>query len=337
MAVLAAAAMAVLAAATLDRVIGEPPARFHPVVWLGKPVGYVDRAFTDSRLAGVAAAALLPVAFASVAAGVVIGGGLVGASAGSAAALPDQFGLVVATVLAALVLFVCTSLRMLVDVANDVIALSTDDLDAAREALLALAGRDASSLSAELVRSAAVESAAENLADGQIAPLIGFAVGAIAASYVGATELALPTAAATAAWVKGVNTLDSMLGYRSKPVGWAPARLDDVVMWVPARVAALLLSAVALAPGALRRARTWARIPNSPNSGWPMATMAAVLDVRLEKPATYTLNPNGSLPDAEQANRGVKVVDHAGWLAVVLGGLATAAAAGLASGVSVGV
>ncbi|MGZ0748653.1 adenosylcobinamide-phosphate synthase CbiB [Haloparvum sp. AD34] len=328
----AAAAMAVLAAATLDRVVGEPPARVHPVVWLGKPVGYVDHAFTDSRLAGVAAAVLLPVAFAGVAAGVV----LAGARAGTAALFPG-FGLAVATALAALVLFVCASLRMLVDVADDVIALSTDDLDAAREALLALAGRDASDLSAGLVRSAAVESAAENLADGHVAPLLGFAVGAAVAPLAGVPELALPTAAAAAAWVKGINTLDSMLGYRSKPVGWAPARLDDIVMWIPARVAALLIAVAALAPGALRRARSWARVPDSPNSGWPMATLAAVLDVRLEKPETYTLNPERSLPDAEQANRGVAVVDRAGWLAVVLAGLATAAAAGLTSGVSVAV
>ncbi len=325
--------MAVLAAATLDRVVGEPPARVHPVVWLGKPVGYVDRAFTDSRLAGVAAAVLLPVAFAGVAAGVV----LAGARAGTASPFSAGFGLAVATALAALVLFVCASLRMLVDVADDVIALSTDDLDAAREALLALAGREASDLSAGLVRSAAVESAAENLADGHVAPLLGFAVGAAVAPLAGVPELALPAAAAAAAWVKGVNTLDSMLGYRSKPVGWAPARLDDIVMWIPARVAALLIAVAALAPGALRRARTWARVPDSPNSGWPMATLATVLDVRLEKPETYTLNPERSLPDAEQANRGVAVVDRAGWLAVVLAGLATAAAAGLTSGVSVAV
>jgi adenosylcobinamide-phosphate synthase len=108
------------------------------------------------------------------------------------------------------------------------------------------AGRNASGLSAGEVRSAAVESAAENLADGLVAPLGAFAVLAPA-------SIALATGAA--AWVKAVNTLDSMLGYPSKPHGTASARLDDLVMWVPARASAIIIALAARRPAALTSAR----------------------------------------------------------------------------------
>jgi adenosylcobinamide-phosphate synthase len=137
------------------------------------------------------------------------------------------------------------------------------DLARAREAAPALVGRDLGALSPGELRSAAVESAAENLADGLVAPLLAFVLGA---------QFSLAAGAAAATCVKAVNTLDSMLGYRSKPVGRTSARLDDAVMWLPARASAVLLAVAGRDPGALVRARTWRRAPASPNSGWPMAT-----------------------------------------------------------------
>jgi adenosylcobinamide-phosphate synthase len=202
---------------------------------------------------------------------------------------------------------------MLVSAAREVVAASETDLDAARESLLALAGRDASALSAGELRSAAVESAAENLADGLVAPLLAFALGA---------QLSLALGVAAAAWVKGVNTLDSMLGYRSKPVGWASARLDDAVMWLPARLSALLVALARPAPRSLAAARRWARTPPSPNSGWPMATLAVALDVELTKPGVYTLNPDAELPTPDRATTGVRTVAVAGVLAFALAAVA---------------
>ena len=121
-------------------------------------------------------------------------------------------------------------------------------------------------------------------------------------------------ATAAAAWIKAVNTMDSMVGYRSKPVGWAAARLDDLVMWLPARLTALTLSAAARSPDPLVMGRRWAQTPASPNAGWPMATLAAVLDACLEKPGHYTLNAAAELPTAATAHRGVGIVTRAGWL-----------------------
>jgi adenosylcobinamide-phosphate synthase len=183
--------------------------------------------------------------------------------------------------------------------ARAVVADSATDVAAARAGLLALAGRDADALTPGQLRSAAVESAAENLADGLVAPLVAFAFAALAAAIAGLAPL--PVAAAAAAWVKAVNTMDSMLGYREKRVGTPAARLDDAVMWLPARLSALALAVTVADVRTLARARTWLDEVPSPNSGWPMGVVAAALEVRLAKPGIYVLNPDASLPDVAAA------------------------------------
>ena len=291
------ALVAVALAFGLDRLVGELPNRLHPVAWFGSLVGAADREWASSergqRLAGVAIAALLPLTAAAAAGLVVLAAGAVHPFVGAVAA--------------ALVLFTSTSLGMLLEATRTVVVATEADLEVAREALLALAGRDASELSAAEVRSAAVESAGENLADGLVAALLPFAILA---------PISLPAAAAVAAWVKAVNTLDSMLGYRTKSIGTASARLDDAVMWLPARVAAFSIALAAPDPRALWRARQWARVPASPNSGWPMTTLACALGVRLEKRDAYVLNPDAELPTIADGERAVGVVGRAGWLAV---------------------
>ncbi|RAW44931.1 CobD/CbiB family cobalamin biosynthesis protein [Halorubrum sp. 48-1-W] len=315
-----AAAGALALAAALDRTFSEPPAGLHPVAWLGRGVAGLDGRLPDSRSVGVALAFVAPLAFAALlATPVVVVGSRVPASAVPAAAT------------AGVVLFVCSSRRMLVAVARDVIDLADGDLETARHELRALAGRDAGDLSPAHVRSAAVESAAENLADGLIAPLSAFVLTATVAPIAGlSTTGGLAFAAGATAWVKGVNTLDSMLGYRDRRAGWAPARLDDGVMWLPARATALLIlvagwGATATGPLAgLGRTRSAALVPDSPNAGWPMGSLAAVLDVRLTKPGAYTLLPGSALPTTPEARRGVRIVSRAGWLGLGVAGVSLA-------------
>ena len=304
------ASLATLAiAVALDLALAEPPARVHPVALFGSVVGRFDRSWSRPRLVGVAVAVGLPIGVAAFAGGIV---------AAASFALPAFSALPV--LVAGTILFTTVSLRMLLATTAEVVELTETDPDAARESVRALAGRDATDLSPADLRSAAVESAAENLADGFVAPLGGFALGATVGLAVGGSEVALPLAAGVAAavWVKAVNTLDLMLGYRSKPVGWASARLDDAVMFLPARVTAGCLSVAAGSIEALRWAASWAGKPGSPNSGWPMATAAAALDVRLEKPGHYVLNPDASPPSVVDAERAVRLVGVSGGVAVAL-------------------
>ncbi|WP_410765586.1 adenosylcobinamide-phosphate synthase CbiB [Haloferax sp. DFSO60] len=292
------ATVAVALAAGLDHVVAEPPLRIHPVAWFGRLVARFDREWAHPIAVSMAIALVLPLFAAAVAASVVL-------SASSVAP-------VVGTLVAGLVLFSATSRRMLLDAATTVVAATEADLDTARFELRALAGRDASDLSAAELRSATVESAAENLADGLVGPLLAFSLVA---------PVSLAGAAGAAAWVKAVNTLDSMLGYQHKAVGTVPARLDDVVMWLPARVSAALLALVSGAPLALRESSRLARRPSSPNSGWPMATIAVLLDTRLEKPGNYRLDGGTELPDVATATRGIDIVSRAGLAAFALAGV----------------
>ncbi|WP_394298107.1 cobalamin biosynthesis protein [Halorubrum saccharovorum] len=150
-------------AVALDLALAEPPVRVHPVALFGSVAGRFDRSWSRPRLVGLAVAVVLPLVAAAVAGGIV-----------AVAALVDPF---LAVPVAGAILFATVSLRMLLATTAEVVSLTETDPDAARESIRALAGRDATDLSPADLRSAAVESAAENLADGFVAPLGGFALG----------------------------------------------------------------------------------------------------------------------------------------------------------------
>ncbi|RQH01442.1 adenosylcobinamide-phosphate synthase CbiB [Natrarchaeobius oligotrophus] len=293
---------------SLDLLVGEPRNAFHPVAWFGRLVSATDREWSaDERrqqLAGVAIAAGLPLVAAVAAGGLVL--------------LASNWSQLVGAVLAGVVLFLTISLRSLLELTDEVVRATDADVETARERVRGLVGRDASALSPAEVRSAAIESAAENLSDGLVAVLLPFAVLA---------PISLPLAAAVAAWIKAVNTLDSMLGYPSKPLGTASARLDDAVMWIPARVTAVAIAVAVVDVRSLFRARECARTPSSPNSGWPMATLAHVLSVRLTKPGAYALNPGADWPTVADGERAVTLVGLAAVVSVLIAAVLAAASA----------
>lgn len=284
--------LCVVVALALDATVGEAPESIHPVALFGRAIAPLDRGWPTPRVVGVVLALLAPASVAIAAWWAVT-------------TLQSLAGLI----LAALLLFSTISLRRLLASAREVIAVSETNIERARETIPALVGRNPASLSPGQLRSGAVESLAENLADGFVAPLSAFVLG---------SQLSLSVGVAAAVWVKAVNTLDSMLGYQAKPIGWASARLDDLVMWIPARLTAILVAAGGREPSALWRARRWQDSPPSPNSGWPMAALAAVLDVRLVKTGVYVLNPDAELPDVAGGNRAIRTIALAGALAGIV-------------------
>lgn len=265
------AAVLVLALA-IDLLAGEYPARLHPVVWMGGAISWLEaRAPVAGRLGpllyGTALALLLPAAFA--------GAALLLLRAGATA--PPWLSVA----LEALALKSTFAIRELGRTAARVAhALRAGHLDEARLGLRALCSRDPSALDAPRLAAAAVESVAENASDSAVAPLLAWAL------------LGLPGAVA----YRAVNTLDARIGYhgRYEWLGKAAARLDDLVNLVPARLTAALLLLAGLAGGAdagggLRILRRDARRTESPNAGWPMAAMAGLLGVELEKVGHYRL------------------------------------------------
>ncbi len=244
----------------LDAAFGEPRILWdrlpHPAVLMGRLVGWCDRRFNHGqslRLRGVL------VTLALLVTGLGIGWLI--------HALPDH-GVVEVITLAILL-----AQKSLVEHVRAVATALRRSVVEGRAAVAMIVGRDTGSMTGPDVARAAIESAAENLSDGVVAPVFWYLV------------LGLPGIVA----YKLINTADSMIGHmtpRYREFGWASARLDDVLNLIPARLTALL---IALTHGWVDPAPILRDAPKhrSPNAGWPESAMAPVLNVALSGPRSY--------------------------------------------------
>lgn len=251
--------MILAAALILDALLGEPPVLWsrlpHPAVLMGRAVGWLDQRLNQGaarRLKGVAAQTAL-----------VLGAGLLGWGLA-------QLGVVVEVIVAAILL----AQRSLSDHVLAVARGLRHSLADGRAAVAMIVSRDTRDMDSAAVSRAAIESAAENLSDGVIAPAFWFLVGGLPGLLI----------------YKITNTADSMVGYRTPrhaAYGWAAARLDDALNLIPARLTCLCIVLLhGLWPQA-RAIRAEARRHKSPNAGWPEAAMARALDVALAGPRSY--------------------------------------------------
>jgi adenosylcobinamide-phosphate synthase len=194
-------------------------------------------------------------------------------------------------------------------------------IDAGRAAVSHLVGRDPQVLDASGVARAAIESLAENTADGIVAPYLWLAL-------FGLPGIAL---------YKAINTADSMIGHtdaRYGDFGWAAARLDDLVNLPAARLTGLLIAAAGPSAAALRAMWRDAAGHQSPNAGWPEAAMAGALDIRLGGPRSYEgetvdlqwMGDGRADLDAADIRRALSLYGRALSLLAALAGLAAIAA-----------
>ena len=246
-------------AMALDAAFGEPRWLWtrlpHPAILIGHAVGWLDRALntgTGRRLRGIGA--VIALAGAALLLGWIL-------------QTPGWF----AETLVVAILLAQKSLVQHVRAVAQGLRTSPGD---GRRAVAMIVGRDTSAMTPPDVARAAIESAAENLSDGVIAPAFWFLVAGLPGIVL----------------YKVINTADSMIGHRTPrhaEFGWAAARLDDVLNLVPARLTALL---IAVTGGLLR---DWPAIckeaqeHRSPNAGWPEAAMARALDIALSGPRSY--------------------------------------------------
>lgn len=281
-----------VAAIAVDIGLGEPPARLHPVVWMGRCLGRLQglpRASPAVELArGAAMTLAVALGFAALA-WIVL-------------SLVADVGWLWWPV--AIWLLTSTfAIRGLATAAADVRdALDGDDLAGARRGLRSLCARSAEGLDEPALCSATIESVAENASDSVVAPLFYFAIAG------------LPGALA----YRVINTADAMIGYRGRYeyLGKAAARLDDLLNWIPARITALFIVVASASARAVRAWRRDARCTASPNAGHPMAAMAGVLGVQLAKPDHYVLNATGRAPRPGDVTRALGVYWRASALAV---------------------
>ena len=275
--------MPILFAIPFDVIFGDPPTRFHPTAWMGSFISWLMR----FRPRGNHFAEFMYGIFI-----ILIGLGLT-AGAGwmishLASFLPSWAGWLIE----GLFLKLTVSLRGLDHAAREVqTALEKRDLPEARRLLSwHLVSRDTSQLDESKVSAAAIESVAENASDGIIAPIFFFAIGGLPAAFA----------------YRFANTADSMLGYRDAEREWlgkAPARLDDVLNFIPARLTGLFIILSAFAAGADGK-KAWqilrrdSRVTASPNAGVPMSAMAGALGMELEKINHYILGKGLHAPTA---------------------------------------
>ncbi len=246
----------------LDKLLGDPSWLPHPVVWFGKVIAFFERRLNRGRARRLK--------------GGLVAVGLIASTFLLTLCLLWLFSfsiwaeLIVETVL----VFYCLAGTTLAREVKGVFVAADKSLDAGRKQVARIVGRDTMALTGQEVRIAALETGAENLSDGVVAPLFWYAL------------LGVPGMVA----YKMVNTLDSMIGYRTERYrlfGTVAARIDDAANFIPARLTALLMI---LAAGRLRLwsfVRRYSRAHLSPNSGWPEAALAGILGCRFGGPHNY--------------------------------------------------
>jgi adenosylcobinamide-phosphate synthase len=270
------AAIVVLASLLVDRALGDPHSGYHPVALLGRFIawwGVPNRyPIPAQRSVGViltlATALIFAVPFLLV-----------------QLAAPWYLYLVVAPFM----LKICLAWRALEEHTSAVVQALNDGLEQARSQAGRMVSRDTTHLEREQVLSAAYESMTENLVDSIISPLFYFGLLGLGGAAV----------------FRAINTMDAMLGYRDERerLGWFPARCDDVLNFIPARITGIILLAYFAAKGRFHQSYTTIRRDASGrpgfNGGIPMAAIAGGVGVRLEKPGVYSIgSPELTLDEA---------------------------------------
>ena len=247
----------------LDLLLGDPSWLPHPVVGFGKMIAFGERHLNKGNhrmLKGAIMSIFLIVLVFAI-----------------FWLIENQLSIIhypLSIAFESLLIFYCLAGTTLIREVREVFRAVDRSLDEGRKQVARIVGRDTAQLSAQEIRTAALETLAENLSDGVIAPLFWLAIGGVPAMVA----------------YKMVNTLDSMIGYRTeryKDFGCWAAHIDDVANYIPARITALLMVIAAGKPQLLGFVWRNGRNHASPNSGYPEAALAGILDCRFGGPHYY--------------------------------------------------
>ena len=269
----------IIIALTIDRIIGWPNWLFrrisHPVVLIGNLISVCEKTFNNANTTASIRR------FWGIITVLIVTGVCLLVALFISSLIPDnRLGII----LTSLLIWPWIAAKSLNEHVEKVaLALSKADSESARTAVSMIVGRNAKTLNDSGIARASLESLSENTSDGVIAPLFWAAILGIPGLFV----------------YKAINTMDSMIGYRTQEYeafGWAAAKLDDIVNFLPARLTGTIYVLTATNPiysfGIMWRD---AKKHRSPNAGWPEAGFAAALNVRLSGPRNY----EGTLSDDE--------------------------------------
>jgi len=259
--------IALLAGFFLDRLLGDPSWLPHPVIWFGRSISFFEKRL--NRKAHLVFKGALVVFFLVC---------LVFVLAFVLVTTACQVSPYLGAVVEAIFIFYGLAGTTLIREGRAVFKRLEESLPLARVQLSRIVGRETSSLNRNQVCAATLETLAENLSDGVIAPLFWYAIAGIPGMMA----------------YKMVNTLDSMIGYKNEQYlyfGRIAARLDDIANFVPARITAMLMALCNGNTRAFHFIFKFGRAHNSPNAGYPEAALAGILNVRFGGCHTYFGKP----------------------------------------------
>ncbi len=258
----------------LDLLLGDPQWMPHPVVWFGKMISFGEKRLNkgEHRKLKGALLSLFLVTFVFVVTWALLY--MASLLSGNFDFSLFTFHFSLSTLFSSLIIFFCLAGTTLIREVRQTFLAVDRSLEEGRKQVARIVGRDTSELSAQEIRTAALETLAENLSDGVIAPLFWLAIGGVPAMLT----------------YKMVNTLDSMIGYRTdryKDFGYFAAHLDDVANYLPARLTAFLMVLASGRFTLLKFVLKYGAHHASPNSGYPEAALAGILNCRFGGAHTY--------------------------------------------------
>jgi adenosylcobinamide-phosphate synthase len=301
----------IIIAILIDLILGELPSLIHPVVWVGRSIEkikilLISTSKTKNKLSGFIMTIVIIIGFNTIFFSILY---------------ISSFNYIFYLLMASIIISTTFAIKSLLKFVYNVYLNIIEDLEKGRRSVSFLVSRDTSSLSSEKVVSAAIETLTENITDSVISPLFYiFLFGFIGTIYlylinpplfnsyltvgggmngIGYSWYQFPIIICVLAGVsyRVVNTLDAMVGYKDPEnidIGWFPARLDDILNYIPARITGFFVVSAALFMG-LDYKCSWQVMLNdsrntpSPNSGYPMAAAAGALGIQLIKPGVYKL------------------------------------------------
>lgn len=246
-----------------DRLIGDPRWIPHPVVAMGKIIAWGEKKYNkyEKRMLKGAVFAILLILSTFFLVYFIIKG-------------LDTIHPYLSLIFSTIMIFLCLAGKTLVVEVRDVFRALDSSVEEGRIQVARIVGRDTSALSPQQIRTAALETLSENLSDGVIAPMFWFML------------LGVPGMVA----YKMVNTLDSMIGYKSvryRQFGCWAARIDDIANYIPARLTSILMIIVSGKISLLSFVERYGSQHASPNSGYPEAALAGILNCRFGGPNVY--------------------------------------------------
>ncbi len=246
-----------------DRLIGDPRWIPHPVVAMGKIIAWGEKKYNkyEKRMLKGAVFAILLILSTFFLVYFIIKG-------------LDTIHPYLSLIFSTIMIFLCLAGKTLVVEVRDVFRALDSSVEEGRIQVARIVGRDTSALSPQQIRTAALETLSENLSDGVIAPMFWFML------------LGVPGMVA----YKMVNTLDSMIGYKSvryRQFGCWAARIDDIANYIPARLTSILMIIVSGKISLLSFVERYGGQHASPNSGYPEAALAGILNCRFGGPNVY--------------------------------------------------